>query len=255
MTRRIRSTWRSSIAGLIVIALNAAAPPGTLDRRGIVKFQPRASRIPGSVQQLPMVVPNQAVSRSVASRINAALQAINRRGQDAATGCREQAADNGGRGGSWHRRVAVTMAGPSYLSFRVTDSYYCGGPYPNDGLQSFYVYDLATGRPVNWRTLFPRGIETKPGNSSDGGTLGLVAWSPLLRRALAQAPADCAAALRAAGFAIGLDGRTGELIAVPSGLPHAAQACAGEMRLTRADLHRSSFAPALMNALAAASRY
>jgi hypothetical protein len=149
------------------------------------------------------------------------------------------------------------MAGPRYLAYQVADSYYCGGPYPNDGLRSDFVYDLATGRPVNWLTLFPSGAVAKAGTSADGANLGLVAWHELTRRAALDAVDECRdvfAQNEYDGFTIGLDGHSGELVALPAEFPHAIQACAEEVRLNTADLRRLGFSHRLGDALAAARR-
>lgn len=53
------------------------------------------------------------------------------------------------RRGDWTRTVAVTMAGPRYLSYLITDSNFCGGAHPNFS-ESALVFDLQTGSPVNW---------------------------------------------------------------------------------------------------------
>jgi hypothetical protein len=211
------------------------------------------------VSALPKVVPNGAVSAAVAMRINAALRREDARAFNAARDCRGSFREAQGRDEdpAWTRDVMVTMAGPRYLAYRVSDSYYCGGPYPNDGLRSDFVYDLATGAPVNWLRLFPKGAQARVTTSATGANLGVIAWRELTRRAAASAQPECRDVFADDGydgFSIGLDARTGALTATPADLPHVIQACAEEMRLNGAALRQLGFAPELRAALAAAQR-
>ena len=121
-----------------------------------------------------------------------------------------------------------------------------------------FVYDLTTGRPVDWVKLFPPGAKGKLENSADGAVTGLVVWPGLTERAKAQADSDCRDVFDGdeySGFSIGLDARTGELVAQPAELPHVIQACADDFRLSVADLRKLGFAPELVAALDAASRF
>jgi len=60
----------------------------------------------------------------------------------------------------WKRNVSVTMRGPRYLSLLAGDDWYCGGAYPDTDLTAL-VYDLSTGKPIDWATLFPANLVPK----------------------------------------------------------------------------------------------
>src|SRR5581483_279644 len=68
----------------------------------------------------------------------------------------------------WHRGVTVTMRGPRYLSLLAGDDWYCGGAYPDTDLTAL-VYDLSTGKPIDWTKLFPADFIAKAGPSPGGG--------------------------------------------------------------------------------------
>lgn len=232
----------------------AHAAPGGAVVRGPVHVQSPASR---NVATLPQVIPGAAVASPIAAKINAALNREDLRAVKAASECRASYREMQGKASpdAWTREVTVTMAGPHYLAYQVSDSYYCGGPYPNDGIRSAFVYDLDTGRPVDWLALFPTGAIAQSASSASGATLGIVAWRELSRRAAADAPEECRDVFgqdERTGFTIGLDARSGELTALPTDLPHAIQACAEEVRINTADLRRLGFSPRLIDALQAA---
>ncbi len=236
---------------LAMPALAASVPHGAVRLAAAIKAPKE------DLDLMPKVVANAAVSPAVATRINAALHREDVRAIQAARECHAsyQGFEKENAGGTWMRSVSVTMVGPRYLAYQVSDSYYCGGPYPNDGLRSDFVYDLATGVPVNWLRLFPKGATAKAGMSAAGATLGVVAWSELTKRAVAAAEPECREVFTEAGdtsFSIGLDGTTGSLTAVPVDFPHVIQACAEEVVLDGAALRRLGFAPELREALAKA---
>lgn len=237
----------------------SAKPPSPAKPIGPVAIAyPAALR--NELDHLPRLVPNQAVTAAVATKINAALQREDARGNAAAAECRQsfQEMQHKTPKDAWTRSIAVTMAGPHYLGIVVSDSNYCGGAYPNDGMRSDFVYDLTTGRPVDWVKLFPAGAKGKLENSADGAVTGLVAWPGLTERAKAQADGDCRDVFdedEYSSFSIGLDAQRGALVAEPAELHHVIQACADDIRLSVADLRKLGFAPELVAALDAASRY
>ena len=83
-------------------------------------------------------------------RINVALKRLDANLRKA---IRDGKGNDNGPGG-WVRKVEPTMKGPGYLSFVITDTSFCGGPYPSIGTMSI-VYDLRTGTPVDWAQLLP----------------------------------------------------------------------------------------------------
>jgi hypothetical protein len=82
-------------------------------------------------------------------RINAALKRLDLNVLKAFRDC---------KGGGWERSVDVPMRGPGFLSLTITDSVYCdGNAHPDSGTFSI-VYDLATGKPVDWTQLLPASL-------------------------------------------------------------------------------------------------
>ena len=108
----------------------------------------------------------------------------------------------------WQRTVEVKMLGPRYLSMVATDSYYCGGAHPDDGLVAV-VFDLTTGSRLPWLKVLPREARGVSDDSPRGSVEGLVQWAELTRRAADAAEGDCRDALESQeqlGFALWLDG-------------------------------------------------
>lgn len=81
-------------------------------------------------------------------RINAALARLDARARAAVREC----LGDGARSQSWKRRIDATMRGPEFVSYLVVDDYDCGGAYPPSS-HAAIVYDLRTGRPVDWHAL------------------------------------------------------------------------------------------------------
>jgi hypothetical protein len=84
-------------------------------------------------------------------KINAAVARLDARLEKSLAECGKNAGRNGG---DWSRMIEVTMRGPRYLSYTITDNVYCGGAHPDIG-DTAIVYDLTTGAPVDWSQLLP----------------------------------------------------------------------------------------------------
>jgi hypothetical protein len=233
------------LLSLVAVAQVALVTPPPM-RAGIAAF-PRIAR------------PADAAQR----RINAAVAALDARVRTAAAACRQEA---GPRRSSWQRRVEATMRGPAFVSYRVTDDSYCGGAYPNNG-HSAIVYDLTTGRPVDWTVLLgSRLAGNKALTTSSDGVQVVTLASPRLTALYRQGyrpdhddPAlveQCrgvieADAERDVPMLAWLDGRRGAL-ALQYDLPHVAQACSAPVLLPAATLRREGASARLLRALNAA---
>lgn len=253
----------SPILALAAVTFASAYPKAGLSTTlgpvaGPVLFQPQPASTDRAVARLPVVRPGPALTPKNAAAINAALRREDARVLSAAAECRASLREQTGRGSqdAWRRSVSIGMAGPRFLAIDLTDNYFCGGAYPSDG-QTSLVFDLTTGKPVNWLAIFPPGARGRLNTAGDGATLGLVAWPELTRRAAAEAQPECREAFAEtdySGFSITLDARAGTLVATPAEFPHVIQACAEPIRLTAAELQRLRFSPALTNALISARR-
>jgi hypothetical protein len=85
-------------------------------------------------------------------RINTALKRLDQNVQKAVKQCKKA---------DWTRTVDAPMTGPVFLSLTVSDQIFCADDaHPNYELYSI-VYDLATGRPVDWARLLPASLVGK----------------------------------------------------------------------------------------------
>jgi hypothetical protein len=92
-------------------------------------------------------------------RINAALKRLDLNVLKTAREC---------KGGDWERSVDVPMSGPGFLSIVITDYWDCDGTAHPDSSTFSIVYDLTTGRPVNWTHLLPANLVGKQALEDQG---------------------------------------------------------------------------------------
>ena len=202
---------------------------------------------------------------TAARRINLMVARLDARVAREVTACRS---DAGPGRSSWERAVAVTMRGPGFVSYRITDDAYCGGAHPNNS-HAAIVYDLATGAPVDWTALLrphlagTLGLET----GADGVQMVTLASPRLFALYVAgyeaalraeDAPAECDGAvgeggLNAQALQAWLDGPRGALV-LQFDFNHAMQACSTPVLIPAEVLQREGASPRLVNALLAARR-
>ncbi len=240
-----------------LLALPIAVPAQTPQRGqpvpAPVELAPQPDLFTGHLQAFPRVLPGPAVTPAVAQTINVALAREEATVRAAAQDCRTSMRQEGHKpaNDAWQRTVAVTMRGPRLLSFVATDSYFCGGPYPNDGLQTPFVYDLTTGRPVNWLSLLPAGPSAERGTAADGSKAGWILWPRLQQLAHQQAAGECKDAFsnEPVAFAIYPDAASHSLKLFPADFPHVIQACAEPVSLDIPTLKSLKTPAALLTAL------
>lgn len=184
------------------------------------------------LRRLPPVVPGVAALPRIADEPeNAAAARINRVLKENDLSARDAAADCSERDG-WHRRVAVTMTGPRWLSVVAYDDWYCGGAYP-DYSTTPLVFDLSSGAPVDWTNILPAPLRgQKAANASAGGdaVTSPALWKVYAEAALAEAPKGCAEPFAdAASFGTGLllwpDAAAAGLALQGAEWPHVVKAC------------------------------
>lgn len=185
-------------------------------------------------------------------RINSSLGLADRAFDDVAANCDPHP--------DVSRKVAVTARGPALLAFVTTDETYCGGAYPNTGTLAL-VFDLKSGRFVDWTRLLPTGaVAARADEAGTDAVLGVIAWEPLRRAYLARyraAPAvgrdnieTCASAVAAdKDFILWPDTRARALMAQPVGLPHVAAGCEAPVALDAAALKALGLAPATITTI------
>lgn len=201
-------------------------------------------------------------------RINSALPRFDANVRKAAAECRK----DGGKNSDWSRSVEATMRGPGFLSFTIGDNAFCGGAHPNSATQAI-VYDLATGKPVDWTALLPSSLTGKLSlqtGMDDTKTVALASrrlfalYLKLYRPVAAgtketEEDRECREAVKMAGsdapppMSAWLDAKQGGL-AVQFDLPHVVQACADAVVIPASTLKAEGAKPALTDALEAAAR-
>lgn len=213
--------------------------------------------LPG-VASFPHVVTGPGVTAEVVTKINALLEKQDEKVRAAVKDCEksfhELRPDAPKEHGEWSRGVEVTMKGPRYLSLMAEEEYNCGGPHPDQGLILPLVYDLTTGRPVDWIKLLPHGARAALNEAVDGTRVGVVEWPWLQRRAMREADGDCKESFSygKTDFALWLDGKAGTVMAQPFEVPHTLIVCTGPVAITVAEARTLGFAQELTDALAAA---
>jgi hypothetical protein len=167
----------------------------------------------------------------VMARVNAAIAAKEKQNAADHKECLSDLHDPGEKPDdeTWSLTVKVGYITERYLSLEVTSSSYCGGAYPNNGVEAPLTFDLKTGRELDWNKAF------KPGFVPDGLTKLYRAAYPRdadheCRKLVAQdAPFESA---DDAIFRL----QAGKGLMVLPEFPHATQACAEEVALPAAKL-------------------
>ena len=227
--------------------------------------RPVAMRVPPPVAKDVAAMPVIANPADDAERrINGAVRRLDAALNGAIVDCRT----GGGRDFEWERSVDVTMRGPGFISYVVTDSNYCGGAHPSTGTMAI-VYDLRTGAPVDWTRLLPAALTGAVALETRSDGTGMVTLSSdrlyslfLDRYDLGHSrpdDAECRGVVRrgkgeaAPAMQVWLDAKQDGL-AVSFSLPHAAEACEDPVVIPRTILKAEGAAPQLLGALAAARR-
>lgn len=172
----MRLTIVIAILGSVVSGIGHAAGP------------PLRMLVPLPVAPGLDALPRIAVPQSPGQRrINVALAGLDAAVRTAWTSCKA----NGGKYAEWQRSVEVPMRGPRFLSVVITDDVYCGGLHPNVSVQAV-VYDLGTGRPVDWTTLLPPALVGTPTlqQGADAVRIGSKALSALVLPAYRRVQTD-----------------------------------------------------------------
>jgi hypothetical protein len=161
--------------------------------------------------------------------------------------------------GDTGRVVDVTMTGPQFISLVVSDSESCGGAHP-DASTLALVYDLSTGKPIDWKTLLgPRAaLSTSLDTVIDGTRSGTFASAPLQALYLKSVKASihdkdwwdqCGGVFNdPLSFIAWMDAKKKALVLAPS-LPHVVQACAENGSIGAADLQKTGADARLIDAL------
>jgi hypothetical protein len=246
----------AAVAVLCVMASGAWAqetPVTLIHRPRFGSPADAATQTPGTGPLNIDAFPRLAGGGTAIARINAALDRADARALKAA----QQCVATGPGKSDWTRNIDVTMAGPRFVAFISHDDTYCGGPHP-DSSTVVLVYDLATGRPVDWTKLIPVSLGGKPGTteSADGTVLGTLSSPGLKALYIRQMKpdADCRDVLDDAhfNFMFWPDAQTNGLVMDQDDLAHASQACGGSVTLSTDMLRKMGADAGMIGAIAAA---
>jgi len=187
---------------------------------------------------------------AAAARINRALATSDKRFKAAAAACGN---------GDAERTVTASLAGARFLGLVAQDSWFCGA-YPDTGTLAL-VYDLTSGRPVNWAALLPSGLAIQGSIDShfDGTPIGMMrskALTTLYWDTIKADPdaKDCEAIVTAddVAFQAWPDAKADAVALEPASLPHAEKACAITALVPTAALRRLGANAALLDDIDAA---
>ena len=198
--------------------------------------------------RLPKIV---SPATPATARINSAFAVLDARWSGFMRSCPKD--------GDTGRTIKVTMSGPQFFSVVVNDEESCGGAHP-DSSSLALVYDLATGKPVDWKMLLgPRAaLSASTDTVIDGTRTGYFASAPLQALYLKFLKAtihdkdwwgQCQDVFGdPLSFIAWPDAKTHALVLQPN-FPHAVQACAEDGSIGVDDLQKMGASAKLIEAL------
>jgi hypothetical protein len=218
--------------------------------------EPVALRLPTplerKVEALPRIVAKPG--DRAATLINKALADADADAKSSAIDCRQA----GKKNSDFSRTVTVTMRGPSYLGIVATQSWYCGGAYPDWNVTPF-VFNLVTGARVNWQQMLPVTLVDKTVDYSNAGE-GLIV-SPELTTLYVAAVSDkeCRDVLSnwesGLGFILWPDAAADGIAIEANNLPHVVKACGPDTTIAMPELRKLGIEPVLLDAIEEAHRH
>jgi hypothetical protein len=230
--------------------------------RGLVKLE-EIKHLRADVDAWPLIAnpagPEEQQINSTLARLNERMQKwLGECDADYADWSKQNSDGNTDKksGATWERRVNVTMVGPKFIAMVANDSQFCGGAYPNSDTFAL-VFDLATGKPVNWVGLIAPSALAKPYSDTmyDGTKVGTLIVPALLKMSRDKADADCKDAFRdEQPYQLWPDAKSGKLIAEPFGLPHVVAACGDNLELSIDEARKLGFDDGLLKAIEEAHR-
>lgn len=242
----------AAIAGLVAVGQAVAAATAPVELKPTPAIAPKVGAFPRIVV---------TGDDKAAQRIDQALDKRDASARQMVKDCRENVSNP--QDADYERTIWVTMQGPRYLSFLVSDNADCGGAHP-DTSQMALVYDLASGVPVNWQRLLPKAMVqgTSTDTVVDGTVVGFVTSKALqslwLKAEAAANPIDpdCKDAVTDPKLQLSLypDAKAGGLAVQPGDFSHAIAACADANVIPTATLRPLGVDAGLLDAIDAAHK-
>jgi len=139
---------------------------------------------------------------------------------------------------TYRTEISVTYLSPHYLSVNVVSSYYCGGPSPTAGAESPLTFDLTTGDPVDWKTVFKPGFLPPDDGEDSAHPSGLLKFYKARYRKGEVEEDDCRSVIDDPSLSLSpilwLSAKAG--LVVQPDFPHVTAACADDLDLSPATL-------------------
>lgn len=247
-------------AGLaMTVLLAGCGGPDVPKAQSALRFSPDLAE---NFQALPRV----ALETPEAQAVNAALDRVDARDRESREDCLSMKPHNDNV--EWGRTVDVAMSGPRFVSIVMTRGEYCGGAHPNWDRPAL-VFDLQTGRLIDWRAFLPAGMTAEMhDDDADEWVSAAYLKSPELKAwfaARAMAAMDeygrkeCADIYGQGGhdewgLTIWPDAKAAGLILQSAGLAHAEKGCFTEVTMSLRELKRRGVRRELTDALEVAHR-
>ncbi|MDY6923819.1 MAG: hypothetical protein SWI22_07675 [Pseudomonadota bacterium] len=251
MRAAVGLAWIALLAGCMAVETPTAS--------STLRFSPALAE---GFDALPRVVGETPQARAV----NAALDRIDVGDREERASCLEMKRHNDNV--EWGRSVEAPMIGPRFVSLVVNRGSYCGGAHPWWS-RTPLVFDLETGRPINWTDWLPPEMATPiHAEDPDLGSGPPVLDSPALKawfaaRVLAEMTEygrrECAELYaedqrESWGLTAWPDARAGGLTLQSAGLVHADMGCHAEVVMPLDELKRRGGGRDLIEAIGSGRR-
>jgi hypothetical protein len=183
---------------------------------------------------------------AIMAKVNAALAKQEADDRDSRSDCIQSVLEAKDKpdADTYRTDISVTYLSPHYLSVNVVSSYYCGGPYPTTGAEAPLTFDLATGEPVDWKTIFKPGFLPPDDGEDSAHPSGLAKIYKARYRRGETGADDCRGVIDDPSVSLSpilwLSAKSG--LVVEPDFPHVSAACADAL-----DLSPASLAPYVMN--------
>jgi hypothetical protein len=257
MTISKRRVIAFSLAGLLLRACSEATGEATTSGAPTGMSQAAAFAAQPDLAPNVQALPRLTGDTSAIMAINADLDRFDAAARE--SGCEEGQGD-------FERGVSQPMTGPGFVTFAISENFFCTGAARPSFSQTAVTYDLSTGERVDWVAAVPGLSLTRPEDDGLPATsvpglqsATLAAWygQKMLAAPDAEWVEQCRSVFETESlsddyFRIWADAEGGG-IAVSAEFPHVVMACADTAVMTPAEMQQFGVAPALIEAIAAAN--
>jgi hypothetical protein len=227
---------------------------GGAQAEGLVKLKDQPE-ITNDADALPRVLSGPAPA--IIKSINAVLARLDAKAVKTQRECGDEK-----KGGYYARTAEATMQGLRFLSFVTHEGFFCPGSAHPDSTAQALVFDLSTGKLIDWEKLLPGKVHVKKLDASLEKEFPFYVtvssdaiWALYKKAALAdnKDDADCASALdEKLDFILYPDAKEGAVAVEEVGLRHAVKACGTTLYMSGDTLKSLGASKELIDALEAA---